>query len=709
MTAGNELLSLQNLARAYGVETDYRDNNGRRQEASPEALLAVLKALGAPVEGSEDISAARRERRLSFWRQPVPSVVVSWDGAPTEIDLRLPSNESSGTAACRLESETVGVREWGIDLSQLATVQQATVEGTVYTAKTVAVPQALPTGYHRLMVETPGRLNECMIIAAPTLACSPFPSPDSRAWGAFLPLYALCTKKSWGCGDFSDFEAFMDWVSQMGGSVVSTLPVLASFLDKPCDPSPYTPVSRLFWNELYIDVMAVPEMALCPEAIVLAGSTEFRAEIEALRRGRLVDYRRGMALKRAVLERLAQSLAEDSGGRRDSFESFCMERDRVLDYARFRATVEARGETWRSWPHPLRDGILHQDDCSRETQHYHAYAQWAAEEQLARVSGGGREKGLRIYLDLPLGVHPDGYDTWRERDLFVQGVAAGAPPDGLFHKGQNWGFPPLHPEKVRQQDYSYPIAYLNHHMRYADVLRIDHVMGLHHLFWVPQGMEATAGVYVRYPADEMYAILSVESHRHGCLVVGENLGTVPAYVNDAMARHGVHGLYVAQYEIPSNPDAGLRDVPCDSVASLNTHDMPPFAGFWRGLEIERWQALGLVTEAEATARTEERHTAKRALARFLQQRGYLKGDLGDAGLVYRACLSFLADSPARLLLVNMEDLWLETEQQNVPGVVEGRTNWQRKARYDFETLSNMPEVLELLGRINRARQAGRGG
>jgi 4-alpha-glucanotransferase len=229
---------------------------------------------------------------------------------------------------------------------------------------------------------------------------------------------------------------------------------------------------------------------------------------------------------------------------------------------------------------------------------------------------------------------------------------------------------------------------------------------MHHLFWVPKGMGATEGVYVRYPADEMYAILSVESHRHQCLVVGENLGTVPAYVNDAMARHNVHGLYVAQYEVPQEAEGGLRAIPSDSVASLNTHDMPPFSAFWQGLDIERWAVMGLLTEAERKIRTEGRHAAKRNLARFLEQRGYLEGDLGDIALVLKACLSFLADSPAQVVLVNLEDLWLETEQQNVPGVVEGHPNWQRRARYDFDTFSQMPEVLDLLGRVKRPPRTG---
>ncbi len=441
MTAENELLPLQNLARAYGVETDYRDNNGRRQEASPEALLAVLKALGAPVGSIEDIPGARRERRQSYWMQPLEPVVVAWDGTPAEIDLRVPSEKGSGVLQCHLTLETGEVRRWTIDVAGLSTTQESMVEGTRYRAGTVVLPEALPVGYHRLTVEMPGGLGRGHDYLGAGQGMVASWVAAAAMWGAFLPLYALYSKRSWGSGDFSDLEAFIEWVGNLGGNLVATLPFLAAFLDKPCDPSPYTPVSRLFWNELYVDVTRVPEMTRCPEAQVMAESTEFRNEIEALRGERLVDYRRGMALKRAVLERLARNLTADSGGRWQSFQSFLRERDGLLDYARFRATVESRGETWPAWPQPLRDGVLPEADCARETVHYHAYVQWLAEEQLQHLSGYARDKGVGLYLDLPLGVHRDGYDTWRERDLFVSGMSAGAPPDAPVPQGPELGVP----------------------------------------------------------------------------------------------------------------------------------------------------------------------------------------------------------------------------------------------------------------------------
>ncbi len=701
MMAGDGLLSLQNLARAYGIETEYRDNTGHRQEASGESLLAVLKAFGAPVETGDDVPDARRQWRQSYWRRYLEPVIVAWDGACPPVDLRLPSDQVQGILQCRITLESGEVRRWGVDLARLPAAEEAVVEGARYSARALAVEEQLPAGYHRLSVELTGGAAEAMIVSAPVKAFPPSAGTQDRGWGAFLPLYALESGRSWGAGDFTDLEAFMEWVAGLGGRIVGTLPFLASFLDQPCDPSPYTPASRLFWNEFYLDVTRVPEMARCPEARAIAGSEGFRSEVEAHGRRRLVDYRRLMGLKRLVLEKLARTLTADSGERFRAFQTFLKGDARVTDYARFRAAVESRGETWPDWPEPQRAGVLVAGDGDGEKEHYHAYVQWLADGQLRDVSEGSRARGVSLYLDLPLGVHRDGYDTWREQALFVPRVSSGAPPDALFHKGQNWGFPPLHPQKMREQGYRYPIAYLRHHMKYADMLRVDHVMGLHHLYWVPNGMPATQGVYVRYPAEETYAILSLESHRHRCAVVGENLGTVPQYVNEAMARHGVSGLYVVQYEVPSDADAGLGDPPPASVASLNTHDMPPFSAFWQGMEIGRWQALGLVSEAEARERMEERFIAKRNLVRFLERAGHLTGDREDIGRIFQACLSFLNASQARVLLANMEDLWLETEQQNVPGVVDGHPNWQRKARYDLDTFSKMPEVLELLRSIRR--------
>ncbi|MEJ2047718.1 MAG: 4-alpha-glucanotransferase, partial [Dehalococcoidia bacterium] len=302
-----------------------------------------------------------------------------------------------------------------------------------------------------------------------------------------------------------------------------------------------------------------------------------------------------------------------------------------------------------------------------------------------------------------LGAHPDGYDVWREREAFALETSAGAPPDAVFSRGQNWEFPPLHPERIRERGYRYLIACLRHHLKHAGILRIDHVMGLHRLFLIPSGMEASQGAYVRYRAEELYAILALEAHRHKAIIVGEDLGTVPPYVRPTMTRHGLHRMYVVHYELASD-QRRLPPVPTRVVASLNTHDMPPFAAFWQGLDIEERRRLGLLDSADARAEGNRLQSMKETLITFLRNRSWLHEPKGDVRTVLTTCLSYLAASQAQLVLINLEDLWLETQPQNVPTTGEAYPNWRRKARYTLEQFSQLPQVVDILITVNRLRK-----
>src|SRR3990170_1869165 len=496
---------LRALARLYGVQTAYDDDARHRRPASPEALQLVLRALGAPLESFRDAAAALRERRESLWKRGVEPVTVAWEGGPAALELRLPADQARGPLACHLRLESGDVEKWAVDSARLASVRAVEVEGKRYVGKRLPLPHRLPWGYHRLTVETHGRLFECMIISAPLRAYSSHDDSARKLWGVFLPLYALHSGRSWGGGDFADLEGLVEWVAGLGGSVVSTLPLLAAFLDEPCDPSPYAPASRLFWNELYLDVARIPELKDCVPAQALMASGEVQREIEALRASSVVDYRRQMAVKRRVLEELACSFFLEASGRSADFRRFVAANPEVEDYARFRATGERQRAPWPSWSRPLCDGLLTEGDYDEQARRYHLYVQWVAHEQIRALSEHSTHAGVNLYFDLPLGVHPYSYDVWRELEAFVLGVSGGAPPDVVFTRGQDWGFPPLHPEAIREQGYRYVIAYLRHHLQHTTLLRIDHVMGLHRLFWIPKGLEARDGVYVRYPAEELYA------------------------------------------------------------------------------------------------------------------------------------------------------------------------------------------------------------
>lgn len=691
----DESQALRVLAGLYGVEPQYFDISGRQRVASPEALVAVLRSLGASLDSPEDAAAAVAARRAQLARRILEPVIVAWDGRGSDLDLRLPATHQSGHAELTLHLEDGRTRSARVDLRPGKTFES---EGEWLLRRAFRLPDDLEPGYHTLVVESRSVRAEALVISAPSRAYGA--DEDAREWGMFLPLYALQGDADDPIGDYGDLQRLMEWLDSRGGSVVATLPLMASFHDYPADASPYAPVSRLFWNELYVDVEAAPEYNRSHAARTIVESPAYRAEAVAIAREPLVDHVRIMNLKRPVLEALAAAASNDD------LADFVSRYPRALDYARFRAACERHGRPWSNWSHDARNGDI--ADVDGSSVRYHLYVQRLATQQIDAIAERARSRGQELYLDLPLGVNADGYDAWRERTSFAEGVAAGAPPDDFFTGGQNWGFAPLHPERIRADRYRYVREYLRAQIQRASLLRLDHVMGLHRLFWVPQGFEAVDGVYVRYNADEMYAILLLESQRARTRLVGENLGTVPPYVNETMERHGLLTMYVAQFEAGANDERPMREPPARCVASLNTHDVPPFASYWHERDLQTRLNLGFQVESAAEGEREQRRAVRDALGTYLRREGLAGDEAPAARAILMGWLSFLAASPARLVLVNAEDLWLEDEQQNVPGTVDQHPNWQRRARLPMSEFTQAPEVADVLARVNELRKQKHG-
>lgn len=701
---------LRRLARLYGVGLSYRDVWGRRRACTREAVRRVLEALGAPIASARDVRGAVRERLGQRWRETLEPVAVAWDGRLAPVRLRLPAASLPVRFRCRLAMEQGGEYESSGVLGDLPGRRRRELDGAQYAVKLLAppaIPGALAPGYHRLSVEWGERRAESMVVSAPVRAHGEAADRPERHWGVFLPLYALRRGGARGVGDFSDLEALMTWVARLGGGLVATLPLLSTLWELDGDPSPYSASSRLFWNELYLDARRIPELAQCPRAarlLDLADHAEAAAGPPRIADRPLVDFRREASLKRQVLEELAAACFERFPARRAELERFAADRPDAADYARFRAVGERQGAAWPAWPGPLRAGAVAPGDCDEAVYRYHLFCQWQVDEQLrAMAEHAGRER-LLWYLDFPLGVNGAGYDVWRHRETFAVGASGGAPPDAFFTKGQDWGFPPLHPERMRRQRYRYWIAALRRHLECARVLRLDHVMGLYRLYWVPHGLEARDGAYVRYPMDEMLAVLALESHRYGARIVGENLGTVPEAVDAALTRHGIDAMYVVQYEAKAGRRPPLRPAPAAAVSSVNTHDMPQFAAWWTGLEIDDRAALGLLTPGEAAEERTRRAVLRREIAAMLAERGLLPEATLDPLRVLAALLGMLAESPTSIVLVNLEDLWLETEPQNTPGTYLERPNWRRRARYTFEEFTALPAVRNVLEEVARRRR-----
>ena len=695
------LEQLHELARLHRLETSYYDGLGTHRRPSPEAILRVLEALGAPVSNPRNLEEAIRLRRHAEATRPIEPVAAKWGQSPLELTLNLPSPWPDGLLRLEVFLEEGGTRPYDFAPSDLEGVGWLEVEGRGYERRRLRIGDDLPCGYHRLRFEAAGVVGETLVIAAPEQAYATRRPPG---WGTFAPLYALRSRRSWGAGDLSDLKRFIDWTGGLGGNLVATLPLFAAFLDEPFSPSPYMPVSRLFWNEFYLDPTRAPGWAECRKAAELVDSPAFRKDLEIARSREMVDYRSEMRLKRRVLEYLMDH-AFATPGLVTELEAFEGERPEVLNYARFRALAERNPTGWRSWPDRLVGGDLRETDVDPKKVNYHRFAQWATQRQVDDLLAFAGSRGMGLYLDLPLGVHPDGYDVWRHRESFAAGVSGGAPPDGFFTEGQDWGFPPLHPEKERARGYPYLRATLRHLMRHCDLVRIDHAMSLQRLFWVPWGAPATEGVYVYYPTEELFALVVLESHRQQCVVVGEDLGTVTPEVRRSMEERGIRRMYVGQFEFSLGGPSPLHPVPRRVVASLNTHDTPTAAGFWYGDDVDLRVELGLLGPEPADW---EREGRRRVIEALLRHFG-VEGDSEDARArlaVLRGWLGFLAKSEAEHVLVSVEDLLGERRPQNVPGTDAEKPNWRRKTSRCFDDYSRDPDLLEILGEVDRPRRAG---
>jgi 4-alpha-glucanotransferase len=644
-----ERSELEALADLSEVQVAYEDVKGERQRASDEALLATLERLGVPVSRLEDVPDALRHERDARLRSALEPVTVAWRGQPAHLVVRAPEGRQGESCLLEVRREDGSTVAWTVSLGDQPVDGRFDLEGERFVQVRVALPGDLPVGYHAVAVELGGARQVAHLLCAPL---RPRSVEGLRTWGVFAPTYALHVSGEAGAGHLGHLRRLVDFTGSLGGGVVGTLPLLAAFLDDPFEPSPYAPASRLAWNELFLDLQALPEWA--------EGQGVWAAPPGPGAAG-MVDYAAHWARVRPVLDACA-SAAFAQGGTRDALAQFAEAHPDLDGYARFRAVLAEQGRPWSEWPERARDGTLSESDGDPLVYRRHLYGQWRLTEQVDALADHARSYGPGLYLDFPLGVHPAGYDVWRERDAFVRDVAAGAPPDDFFDEGQNWGFPPPHPRAIREDGYRYVAASVRSQLRRAGMLRIDHVMWMHRLFFIPSGMAAREGVYVRYRPDELYAVLAIESERHGSILVGEDLGTVPPEVREHMGRHGVLRMFVLQ--MAGGPQAA-SEAPAECVASLNTHDMPPFAAYMRDRE-----------------------------------------ELAEAPRVLRRALADLGDSAAKVVLVSLEDLWLEERPQNVPGTGAEQPNWRGRMRLGLDALAQAPEVIEPLGDLNRRRRAG---
>ncbi len=620
---------LRRQARSAGIEPDFIDGEGIERHAAEPALRALLELLAGP----------DAERRL---------LVVRHGDA---IEL------GAGNEGVRLAT-----------LSKQGHVIARSREPQL------TLPDDLPPGSYRLeLALEDGGCTIFELLHTPSRAYQPaFALEGRRSWVLGVQLYSLCNARNFGHGDFTDLRLLLELVADAGGGGVGVNPLHALAEDDSGEISPYAPSSRVFLNWLYIDVGALPGIEAGDlERISPRGRTDTG----------LIDYAGVAAAKEQVL-RLAwrRFAARGSAAERDEFAAFRQEMEPDLRrYATFCLLRRREGGSWRYWrrpwarPQPQDIAGLAQQEADEIG--FHEFVQFHAHRQLARCAAVARRRRMDVglYLDVAVGVHPDGFDVWNDPGAFLQGASIGAPPDPLNRAGQNWGLTGFHPAGLRQRGYQPFRRMLGAAMRHAGAIRLDHVLGLNRSYVIPPGLDPTQGAYVRFPLDELLAVIAMESQFHRCLVIGEDLGTVPPGLRDKLQQAGIWTYRVLMFERDGDGFHPAESYPETALATFSTHDLPTFAGWRAGKDIELMESLGLPAP--------ESPAQRQAAIERLRQAVCASGG-ADGALSYREIVAFLFRTRARLLALGLEDILGVERQVNVPGTHLEYPNWRHRIRFD---------------------------
>ena len=720
---------LDRLARQCGIGEAYHNYRGDLMWFSRETRKALLAAMGCPTDDAAAIERVLREREAGRWRSLLAPVAVVHPGS-SAVTIAVPVDQLERSLDWEVTLAGGGERHGSARSGDLAELERAEVDGRWQTRRRLPLPADLPHGYHQLRVRLAGTAGaESALIAAPRGCFEPQILRDGRRlWGVAVQLYTLRSRTNWGIGDFADLEELLRSCAPHGASFVGLNPLHALFPSNPWHCSPYSPSSRQFLNVLYIAVERLPEFAECAAARERVASPAFQSELERLRGTAHVDYP-GVAHAKLPLLRLLFShfrrehLARNTA-RAASFRAFVAERGEPLRRhalydaidEQMRAQDGHRYWGWPVWPDELRDpagaGARAFEAAQAEAVEYYAWLQWLADEQLGAAQRLARELGMAIglYGDYAVGVNPSGAETWSDQALYRKGAGVGAPPDALALKGQDWGIPPQDPNVLVAEQYQ-PFRHLvAANMRHFGALRLDHVMALFRQWWVPVGLGATDGGYVHYPLDDLMSVLALESERHACLVVGEDLGTVPPEMSHAMAERAVYSYRVLLFEKSADGSFHRPDeYPRRAIATVTTHDLPTLNGYWTASDIELRQRLHLYPSDEVRQRVQrERVLDRAALLAALESADLVAPGSDPATVAYGDALSaavhaYLARSNSALVVLQAEDLVGMPDPVNVPGTSDEHANWQRKMSCRLDEVFGRPQVRRLLDAVQRER------
>ncbi len=707
--------ALAKLAARCGISTEYQDVWGKSHVTSDHIRHVLLTAMH--ISDEVDPEESMREMEVGEWRRSLPPVKVLRVDEMLNIPFSLLKGSAEQPHRWILTPEEGAAITGEFLPTELPKLDDRCLDGKDFIRVDLSLQPISKQGYYRLEIEQQGRAIELQgimtLIVAPVTCYQPKAvKEENRVWGPTVQLYSLRSRRNWGIGDFSDLSSLVDLTAEAGGGVVGVNPLHALFLDNPELISPYSPSSRCFMNAFYIDVESVPEFADCDAARRLVSSERFQTRLRKLRASEEVNYKEMSTAKRSVLLLLYRHFCNfhlvNDTDRARAFRFFRENGGEALEYhARFEALQEhfrCKDPTiwgWPAWPieyhHPKAPAVKAFADEHEFEIGFFIWLQWKADEQLAIVGQKSLRRGLGVglYQDLAVGVNPGGSEVWIWQDIFASGTYAGAPPDSVNHLGQNWGLPPFVPHRLKEAAYMPFIDVLRANMRHCGALRIDHVMSLTRIFWVPADLSPAQGAYVAYPMEDMLGIIALESQRNRCLVIGEDLGTVPKDLYSRLTSAGIFSYRPFLFERTKEgsfkaPD----DYPQQALVAVSTHDLPTLHGFWKGIDLDTRSALQLFPSEEYHGQLVVERAQDRA--RFLialEQEGLLPAGASiDPTSVPEITMPFviaihayLARTKAQVMVVQPEDILGVVEQINLPGSHDKQyPNWRHRLPLDLE-------------------------
>ena len=668
--------ALRDLAGLYQISTEFWDWKGHHTEVDDASVIAVLSAFEVDASTPEKARGAVDTYHARLWQRALPPCVVVEQGAAKTFPVHV---RAGAGAHVFIKLEDGG----SLDARQVENLSpDREVDGEWLGEASFAVPEELPLGYHRIVLRSEDREVESSLVVTPPWLGFPQQMGDKRIWGYAAQLYSVASRDSWGVGDLADLADLAVWsATQQFASYVLINPLHAAQPVPPMEPSPYLPSSRRYVNPLYIRPEAIAEYASL--------SSAEREIVSGMRRDLTGDLAHSEAVERDAswdAKREALELVFRAGRkapREMAFSDFQRREGRQLrDFATWCALSEKYGRSWRAWPHALRRPSSPEvaEFATEQTElvTFYMWLQWIADTQLSSAQQTAKDSGMPIGIvsDLAVGVNADGAETWALHTVFASGVAVGAPPDPYNQSGQNWGQPPWRPDRLADLAYAPFRSMVAGILRYSGGVRVDHIMGLFRLWWIPQGYGPQQGAYVRYDHEALVGILALEAHRAGALVIGEDLGTVEPWVRDYLRRRGILGTSILWFEYdhegkPLAPE-WWREY---CMASVTTHDLPPTAGYLAHDHVKLRYQLGLLTESldseiEADAREQS------AVIGMLEERGALPHDDRDTEDITLALHRFLTWTPSRVLCVALTDAVGERRTQNQPGTIDEYPNWR---------------------------------